>query len=631
MFKLRWLCGGFCLWLALTAAAQDKQTQVEQLRTEMYRLYGTDSLEKFIDTTHKLKKAALAAGDEKTFYRAWANQALYTFRKKDRKEGQAILEQMRSYADERDNKFGLYISTSVNTTFLSLLNMNDELEKAYKECIDYVHQYFPEESAASDYLGLARLYYNNNQFGKVMDIAKKAMKEPHLNDTHRQIALAYICIAYSNLPEKERDLKTFNQYYQEFKEFKEKTGRETGMNDIVDYNYYLLNHQPLKALEAAKSMKIPVNRLIFMAGAYEKLDSFRQAYYAMTQYRKLTDSLNTAESKKQATEHTLQLNIARAENEAKDLRIEKQLLELEQKNEEILAIVIICVIVAGFLIFFFYRRQKHLREIQTAYNKLEDAYGKLEATTKAKERIDSELRIAHNIQEGMVPRTFPAFPDRNDIDLFASMTPAKEVGGDLYDFFLLPPSLRDGDERLCFCIGDVSGKGVPASLFMSVVVNLFRIVAKEGKTPAQIATKVNEAVAADNENGMFATMFIGEIDLRTGVLEYCNCGHNPPVVGGQFLEMQESNAPIGLWPGLEFVGHTVEGMKGKMLLLYTDGVTEAENMDQKQTGDDWLIDILKDHPMDNAREMIGDILREVATHVGDAEPSDDITLLCLQI
>ena len=353
MFKLRWLCGGFCLWLALTAAAQDKQTQVEQLRTEMYRLYGTDSLEKFIDTTHKLKKAALAAGDEKTFYRAWANQALYTFRKKDRKEGQAILEQMRSYADERDNKFGLYISTSVNTTFLSLLNMNDELEKAYKECIDYVHQYFPEESAASDYLGLARLYYNNNQFGKVMDIAKKAMKEPHLNDTHRQIALAYICIAYSNLPEKERDLKTFNQYYQEFKEFKEKTGRETGMNDIVDYNYYLLNHQPLKALEAAKSMKIPVNRLIFMAGAYEKLDSFRQAYYAMTQYRKLTDSLNTAESKKQATEHTLQLNIARAENEAKDLRIEKQLLELEQKNEEILAIVIICVIVAGFLIFFF--------------------------------------------------------------------------------------------------------------------------------------------------------------------------------------------------------------------------------------------------------------------------------------
>ena len=638
MYRLRWLWGGICLWLALTVAAQDKQTQLEQLRTEMYRLYGTDSLDRFMDTTTKLRKVAQKAGDEKTFYRAWANQALYIFRKKDRKEGQAILEQMHSYADKRDSKFGLYISTSVNTTFLSLLNMSDELEKEYQKCIDYVHQYFPEESAATDYLGLARIYHNKGQHERVMEVAKKTLKEPNINDTHRQIALAYICIAYANMPKKEMDLKTFNQYYQEFKEFKEKTGRDTGMNDIVDYYYYQLNHQPLMALEAAKHMAIPVNRLIFMAGAYEKLDSFKQAYYMMTEFRHLSDSLNTEASKKQATEHALQLNVERAENEAKDLRIENQQLELEQKNAEMLAVAIIGVIVVGFLIFFFYRRQKHLKEIQTAYNKLEDAYGKLEETygkleetTKAKERIDSELRIAHNIQEGMVPRTFPAFPDRKEIDLFASMIPAKEVGGDLYDFFLLPPSLRDGDERLCFCIGDVSGKGVPASLFMSVVVNLFRIVAKEGKTPAQIATKVNEAVAADNENGMFATMFIGEIDLRTGALEYCNCGHNPPVVGGQFLDMPESNAPIGLWPGLEFIGHTVEGMKGKMLLLYTDGVTEAENMDQKQTGDDWLIDILKEHPMDDSREMVGDILREVATHVGDAEPSDDITLMCLRI
>ena len=113
-----------------------------------------------------------------------------------------------------------------------------------------------------------------------------------------------------------------------------------------------------------------------------------------------------------------------------------------------MSVAIIGLIVAGFLINYFYRRQKHLKEIQTAYNKLEDAYEKLEATTKAKERIDSELRIAHSIQESMVPRIFPPFPDCKDIDLYASMTPAKEVGGDLYDFFLLPPSLRDGDERL---------------------------------------------------------------------------------------------------------------------------------------------------------------------------------------
>ena len=601
---------------------------------------------------------------------------------------------MRNYAQAHDSKFGIYSATSVNTTVLSLLGLNDQLEEAYLEGIDYVHRHFPEENAALDYLGLARLYYNQKQYEKVMDMAKKALKEPNINDTHRQNALAYICLAYSHMPDDQIDLPTFNQYYQEFKKFRMKSGRNTGMNGIVDYNYYRLNKNPQAALEAAKSITLPIDRLNYMSLAYEKLDSFRQAFYVMKTLKRLNDSLNNAESRKQATEHALQLDIAQAENEAKDLRIANQMLELEHKSDELeqkrleeealnlslqkreaelinaatklrndsldrhnkdlkiseykskldaqqqkehakklrlLSAAIIGLIVVGFLIHFFYRRQKHLKEIQTAYNKLEDAYGKLEATTKAKERIDSELRIAHNIQEGMVPRTFPAFPDRNDIDLYASMTLAKEVGGDLYDFFLLPPSLRDGDERLCFCIGDVSGKGVPASLFMSVVVNLFRIVAKEGKTPAEIATKVNEAIAADNENSMFATMFIGEIDLRTGVMEYCNCGHNPPVVGGQFLEMPETNAPIGLWPGLEFIGHTVEGMKDKMLLLYTDGVTEAENMDQKQTGDDWLIDILKEHPMDNARELIGDILREVATHVGDAEPSDDITLLCLKV
>ena len=694
MFRLRWMCGGILMLLTLTVAAQDLRTQVEHLRSEMYRLFSTDSLQRFMDTTTRLKEVAQTVGDEKAFYRAWANQVLFIFRKKDRKEGQAMLEQMRNYAQAHDSKFGIYSATSVNTTVLSLLGLNDQLEEAYLEGIDYVHRHFPEENAALDYLGLTRLYYNQQQYEKVMDMAKKALKEPNINDTHRQNALAYICLAYSHMPDDQIDLPTFNQYYQEFKKFRMKSGRNTGMNGIVDYNYYRLNKNPQAALEAAKSITLPIDRLNYMSLAYEKLDSFRQAFYVMKTLKRLNDSLNNAESRKQATEHALQLDIAQAENEAKDLRIANQMLELEHKSDELeqkrleeealnlslqkreaelinaatklrndsldrhnkdlkiseykskldaqqqkehakklrlLSAAIIGLIVVGFLIHFFYRRQKHLKEIQTAYNKLEDAYGKLEATTKAKERIDSELRIAHNIQEGMVPRTFPAFPGRNDIDLYASMTLAKEVGGDLYDFFLLPPSLRDGDERLCFCIGDVSGKGVPASLFMSVVVNLFRIVAKEGKTPAEIATKVNEAIAADNENSMFATMFIGEIDLRTGVMEYCNCGHNPPVVGGQFLEMPETNAPICLWPGLEFIGHTVEGMKDKMLLLYTDGVTEAENMDQKQTGDDWLIDILKEHPMDNARELIGDILREVATHVGDAEPSDDITLLCLKV
>ena len=683
------------LMMPLTTVAQQKATpELERLRADMYRLYSTDSLERFMDVTVRLKEAALKAGDERTFYRAWANQALYTFRKKSRKEGQAILEQQREYAQQHDSKFGIYSATSVNISFLSMLKMDDKLEEAYLQCIDYVHRNFPGESAAPDYVGLARIYYNHKKYDQVMDVAQKALHEPNLNVVHRQSALAYLCIAYSHVPQQQFDLKKYNDLYADYRQCREKTGRDMGLEGIVDYNYYRLNNNPQAALKAAKSIKAAVNRLNYVAAAYEFCDSFKQAYYTLKAYNKLTDSLNTDEARRITAEHTLQLSIIRAENEAKDLRLANQALELEHINDELeqrrleeqalslslqkrdaelanastkmkndsldrynkdlklseykskmeaqkqaeqahmarlWAGIAMGIIVFCFLCIYLYRRNKHAKEIETAYGKLEEAYGQLEETTKAKERIESELRIAHDIQEGMVPRIFPAFPNRQDIDLYASMKPAKEVGGDLYDFFLLPPHLRDGDERLCFCIGDVAGKGVPASLFMSVIINLFRMVAKEGLTPAQIATRLNAAVSADNINGMFATMFIGEIDLRTGVLEYCNCGHNPPAIGGSFLDMKETNAPIGLWPDLEFIGETAPDMKNRMFLLYTDGLTEAENMDQKQTGDDWLLDILRDHPLDNAHQTVDDVLEEVSKHVGDADPSDDLTILCLRI
>ena len=147
----------------------------------------------------------------------------------------------------------------------------------------------------------------------------------------------------------------------------------------------------------------------------------------------------------------------------------------------------------------------------------------LKQTTAQKASIEHELKVASDIQMAMVPRKFPAFPERDDIDLFAAMVPAKEVGGDLYDYFIL-------DEQLYFCIGDVSGKGIPASLLMAVTRNLFRIIAQQGHTPESIAMQINSVLSRDNEQGMFVTMFIGQIDLKDGVLRYCNCGHNPPVI-----------------------------------------------------------------------------------------------------
>ena len=188
----------------------------------------------------------------------------------------------------------------------------------------------------------------------------------------------------------------------------------------------------------------------------------------------------------------------------------------------------------------------------------------------AKERIESELRIAREIQKRMLPHVFPR---RRDVDIYAMMTPAKEMGGDLYAYALL-------DDQLYFCVGDVSGKGVPAALFMAEVTRMFRTLVDGHLTPNAIATRLNHALVEDNEQGMFVTMFIGLINLKSGHMEFCNAGHNPPLLDGEYMKM-EANAPIGLWPEIEFEGEEVDNMHGKTLFVYTDGINEAENANKE--------------------------------------------------
>ena len=268
-------------------------------------------------------------------------------------------------------------------------------------------------------------------------------------------------------------------------------------------------------------------------------------------------------------------------------------------------------------------------QLQEANTNLKTAYDQLEEATTAKERIESELRIARDIQMGMVPSLFP---QHRHFDIYGMLKPAKEVGGDLYDFYIQ-------NNKLYFCIGDVSGKGIPASLFMSVIVNLFRMVAKEGFPPEYIATRLNETVSENNENGMFCTMFIGEIDVQSGKLLYCNAGHNPPVMmacglnsttptNPVFVEM-EANAPIGLWPELVFKGGVIEHIKGRPLFLYTDGLSEAEDVGQLQFGDDRILDVIASQPFTGARQLVERLSESVRQHVGDAPQSDDLTMLCI--
>ena len=293
--------------------------------------------------------------------------------------------------------------------------------------------------------------------------------------------------------------------------------------------------------------------------------------------------------------------------------------------------VALALVMVFFIIYTLHRRAATHR-LAAAHEKLQVAYDQLEETTAQKERMASELRIARDIQMSMVPSHFPVM---QDFDLYAAMTPAKEVGGDLYGYLLIgPPDKPEEPDLFYVCIGDVSGKGVPASLFMAQATRLFRTLATQRMMPAEIATRMNAALSGeDNEHGMFVTMFIGLVNMTTGHLDFCNAGHNPPVLKDgsdiSFIEMLP-NAPIGLWPGLEFEGEEIESIKGKSLFIYTDGLNEAENRQQEQFGDNRLLDILSNTRFDSAHHVIDHLKEEVTKFRDGAEPNDDLTMMCLK-
>ena len=339
----------------------------------------------------------------------------------------------------------------------------------------------------------------------------------------------------------------------------------------------------------------------------------------------INDSINSSDTRRQLAE----MNTKYALDEERMKRAEEQM-------RSIITIASILVLSLAIFLYFRIRSARRLKKahesLEQAHGKLEEthqqlltAYDQLEETTAAKERIESDLRIARNIQMSMVPSQFP---ERDDLDLFASMTPAKEVGGDLYGYLLL------GD-LLYFCLGDVSGKGVPASLFMAQATRLFRTLAAQRMQPAEIATHINDALSGDdNEQGMFVTMFIGLVDLTTGHLNFCNAGHNPPVLIGdgktEFLEMIP-NLPIGLMSEFDYEGEEIADISNQPLFVYTDGLNEAENREQVQFSDERLLEILETTPFESSKQTIELLASEVEKHRDGADPNDDLTMLCVKV
>lgn len=599
------------LSIITSLAAPPDSIQVKFLEKEMYRLFSTDSTERFFEVTNGLKEKAQGQKDERLFYKVWGNQALFHSTHANRRQGLETVREMLDYAHAHNSYFGLYASTHVNATLLSSQHLDDQAEKMFLRALDYHHRFFPTESAAATYLGLAKIYVNQDKNDMVLECVRKALAEPNIIPQHRLSAWSFKCIALSAEGQNSPDV--FNQAYAEREKVKAECGSDDSFGGYVNVLNAEVNGRYQEMLAMAQTMRRNTDRLNLLSRAYAHLGDYENAYRYAREYKRKADSVNTAELAVQSAETALELDVMRAENETNALRLANQSIELRTG-------AIIGALILAFLGFYIYRRRKQIQRLREAYDKLEE-------TTTEKERFESELRIARSIQMGMVPTKFPAFPDRDDIDLHALMVPAREVGGDLYDF-----SIQGG--KLYFCVGDVSGKGVPACMTMMVVINMFRTFVKEGFPPAYIVTRLNDMLSSDNENCTFVTMFVGLIDLETGSMDYCNAGHTPPVIidvqHPELLEM-ETNAPIGLWPDLEFVQEHVGNIKGRPLIVYTDGLTEAENGFQEQFGDRRLIEVLEFNRFQSAQQTIELLQSEVKSHVADAEPSDDLTMLCIHI
>jgi sigma-B regulation protein RsbU (phosphoserine phosphatase) len=277
------------------------------------------------------------------------------------------------------------------------------------------------------------------------------------------------------------------------------------------------------------------------------------------------------------------------------------------------------------------RSKNELGALAASFNemtrRLNESIEHLKETTAAKERIQSELDIAHDMQMSMVPKVFPPFPERSEFDVYATLVPAREVGGDLYDFFFID------DEHLCFAVADVSGKGVPAALFMAATKALFRAIAGKGRTPGEVLALLNNEICRDNESCMFVTLFCGILDVRSGQLDYSNAGHNLPyrlrADGVEPLENIGRQA-LGIVEQTVYESGRITLAPGEALLVYSDGVTEAMDASQAFYSEQRLESFLAGHLDADPCRIAGNLVASVRSFAGKAPQSDDITVLALR-
>ena len=530
----------------------------------------------------------------------------------------------------------IYIGCSQSRLGLSDDKTDNRLEEAYSAHIYNIHKHPNAISFRDAIVGVINISYNYleiadykkavlwlERLNQLIDgYEKQADARPDYSNKQRARYNIYLARALEGMGRKDEAAEAYRLFCQT--DF-----FQTAEGKILASDYLRLAGRWQDAADNFGSL----DEMMKEFGTSYSLENIQKMLLKKYEVNKKAGRIDTARAVSISITERLDsaITLSRSAEAREEAAVHQKELEMTAENERnirqrhITQLIAMTAIVVLLIIYIIVRHRMGAR-LEKAHNELKTAYDQLEETTTAKERMESELRIACDIQMSMVPSTFP---DYEGLDMYASMTPAKEVGGDLYGYHL------EGD-KLYFALGDVSGKGVPASLFMAQATRLFLTHATLGMMPAEICTSINKALAGeDNVNAMFVTMFIGLLDLKTGHLDFCNAGHNAPVLGGgelggEFLDMLP-NAPIGLWPGLEYEGEELDSIKGRQLFIYTDGLNEAENRQQEQFGDDRLLEILRAIHYENARQVIEAIEAEVEKHRDGAEPNDDLTMMCIKL
>ncbi len=572
-------------------------------------LSHTDSVEAFMNVTERLKTVLQEAGEEEGFYDAWNNQITYMLNNVSTSQTLKMVDEMRDYAEAHKSRYGFYIVTYLNAHIAKDLGMDDRAEELVLQSIDYRKHNLPNmKPMLQPYFFLSSVYGERKQVDKAVHAFDRALKQPGWSREDQIILWSLKCNAVTCL--EPIDTARFMTYYQQMHAIM-KNGDYLGNVVITTECYHAqLTGDYSRLLKLAQKLTDKDVRLKFKIAAYDGLGRNQEAIDSFKVYKEWTDQQFNAETRKLAEMSALELEAARAGNEAETLRLYQQRMML-------IAIVSGLLLIAVFLAIYLRRRLLQMKALKQAYDMLEEV-------TTQKERIESELRIARDIQMSMVPTVFP---EHDAFDVFASMTPAKEVGGDLYDFFV-------HNDRLFFCIGDVSGKGVPAALLMTETKSLFRAYASDGSMPDHIVSQINNNLSLNNGSQMFVTLFVGILDLTSGLLRYCNAGHEDPVIVKEDAHFLPVNRiiPIGVIANTPYQMQEVVIEPHTTIFFYTDGLTEALNAEEKMFGEERILNEM--NLAIQARELSPRPLIErmtgaVHNFVGNTEQSDDLTMLAI--